>query len=997
MIIVFFPGNPAYAEEAHPQILILNSYHQGEDWSDNEIAGILPALKKVYPFLVPSIENLDSKRFPGTTHLLFLKKYLIEKYQGTHFDLIMVLDDSALNLMLQYKKELFPGVPVVFAGVNGYKPEILAEREMTGVVEFQDIKGTLDLALQIHPETKTVMAVHDYTSSGLALRDEMETEEASFPENLSIKYSGDGTIEELAAQLRELPKNSIVLLLTYVTDKSVRTFTREESTRIISSASPVPVYAMHETRLGYGIVGGLLLEGREHGRQAAALALRILDGEKVSSIPVERSLSRTVFDYTVLSRFGIKLNSLPADSVIMNHPETVWDRNKAILIPGFFIFGLLMVFLGFLIALVLRMRRSEEALYKSERQLYTLVDSLGEGVILQDASEEILLWNSTAAEIFNLETEEIVGRKATNREWNSIHEDGTPFPVQDHPSLHTLRTGEPCSGVIMGVWRNEDDRKWIKINTRPLFLKGEDKPYAALISFSDITENRLADEKLRQSHEKFLTILESIDATIYVADMDTYEILFMNKNMTETFGRDMTGEICYKVFRGEKEPCACCTNSQLLDKQGNPAGVIVWQDKNPITGKFFTNHDRAIEWIDGRIVRLQIATELTEYRKMEEQLRQAQKMESVGRLAGGVAHDFNNMLSVILGYTEYAMEQIDPESQIFNPLQEIHKAARHSAHLTRQLLGFARKQAIIPRVLDLNDTVEGMINMLRRLIGEDINLTWLPGKDLWPVKMDPSQIDQMLANLCVNARDAISGVGKLCIETSTVSLSKVFCDENSGCIPGDYVLITVRDDGCGMDQQTLDNLFEPFFTTKNIGKGTGLGLATVYGIVKQNEGFINVVSEPDKGTTFSIFIPRYQSLIPISQNNSSAISSSQGEETILLVEDEPAILEMTSVMLELSGYTILPASTPLQALQKAREYSGEIHLLITDVVMPEMNGKELAGKLFTQYPGLKTLYMSGYTADIIAHHGIMDEDLHFVQKPFTREILTSKVREVLDK
>ena len=287
--------------------------------------------------------------------------------------------------------------------------------------------------------------------------------------------------------------------------------------------------------------------------------------------------------------------------------------------------------------------------------------------------------------------------------------------------------------------------------------------------------------------------------------------------------------------------------------------------------------------------------------------------------------------------------------------------------------------------------------MLRRLIGEDINLTWLPGKDLWPVKMDPSQIDQMLANLCVNARDAISGVGKLCIETSTVSLSKVFCDENSGCIPGDYVLITVRDDGCGMDQQTLDNLFEPFFTTKNIGKGTGLGLATVYGIVKQNEGFINVVSEPDKGTTFSVFIPRYQSLTPISQNNSSAISSSQGEETILLVEDEPAILEMTSVMLELSGYTILPASTPLQALQKAREYSGEIHLLITDVVMPEMNGKELAGKLFTQYPGLKTLYMSGYTADIIAHHGIMDEDLHFVQKPFTREILTSKVREVLDK
>jgi PAS domain S-box-containing protein len=382
--------------------------------------------------------------------------------------------------------------------------------------------------------------------------------------------------------------------------------------------------------------------------------------------------------------------------------------------------------------------------------------------------------------------------------------------------------------------------------------------------------------------------------------------------------------------------------------------------------------------------------------QLEAQFRQAQKMESVGRLAGGVAHDFNNMLGVILGNVELAMEQVDPTQPLYADLEEIRKAANRSADLTRQLLAFARKQTVAPKVLDLNETVTGMLKMLRRLIGEDIHLSWKPGTGLWPVKMDPSQIDQILANLCVNARDAISGVGKMTIETGNSDCDETYCAAHAGFVPGDYVLLAISDNGCGMDRETLSHLFEPFFTTKAIGKGTGLGLATVYGIIKQNNGFINVYSEPGQGTTFKIYLPRHdgKSQLPTKGPQEAA---GRGQETILLAEDEPAILEMTTRMLECQGYTVLAAGTPDEAIRLAREYAAEIHLLMTDVVMPEMNGRDLARNLLTSRPHIKRLFMSGYTANVIAHHGMLDAEVCFIQKPFSIRGLAAKVREALDR
>lgn len=385
-----------------------------------------------------------------------------------------------------------------------------------------------------------------------------------------------------------------------------------------------------------------------------------------------------------------------------------------------------------------------------------------------------------------------------------------------------------------------------------------------------------------------------------------------------------------------------------------------------------------------------------EHQKLQAQLIQAQKMESVGRLAGGIAHDYNNMLSVIIGYAELALERVPPYEPLHDDLEEILKAAHRSIGINRQLLAFARRQTIVPKVLDLNATVESMLKMLRRLIGEDIQLSWQPAADLWPVKMDPSQIDQILANLCVNARDAIADVGSITIETATTTLDGEYCEDHAGFVPGNFVTLTVSDDGCGMDKAIQDKVFEPFYTTKAVGVGTGLGLATVYGIVKQNGGFINVYSEPGKGSTFKIYLPRHTGAEDKeSLTDPEALAQGHGE-TILVVEDEVSILKLVQRILTDLGYQVLSARSPAEALQLAEAHSGEIALLLTDVIMPEMNGRELAQRLLSLYPQLRCIYMSGYTANVIAHKGVLDAGVHFIQKPFSRKELALKILQALE-
>ncbi len=390
----------------------------------------------------------------------------------------------------------------------------------------------------------------------------------------------------------------------------------------------------------------------------------------------------------------------------------------------------------------------------------------------------------------------------------------------------------------------------------------------------------------------------------------------------------------------------------------------------------------------------------TENIKLEEQLRQAQKMESIGRLAGGVAHDFNNMLSVILGNTEMILEDIHQHnSPTAGKLLEIKNATMRSTALVKQLLGFARKQTIDPKVIDLNTTLESMLNMIRRLIGEDIDLIFLPKEELWPVKIDRSQVDQILTNLCVNARYAIKGPGKITIETDNVQIDYNLSQDNKILNQKEFVMLSVADNGFGIEKKNLDKIFEPFFSTKPVGHGSGLGLATVYGIVRQNNGIIKVYSEMEEGTVFKLFFPRHLDVAEEGiQQTDSAYENNKGKGTILLVEDEKQILRMTTIMLERLGYKVVPAQNPAEAIRICEDNNdSDIHLLMTDVVMPEMSGRELAERLADIKPDIKCLFMSGYTADVMAHHGVLEKGVHFISKPFGKQNLARKLKEVMSR
>lgn len=517
----------------------------------------------------------------------------------------------------------------------------------------------------------------------------------------------------------------------------------------------------------------------------------------------------------------------------------------------------------------------------------------------------------------------------------------------------------------------------------------------------DITRRRHSEQALLESKSLLSLFMQHSPIYAYIKDVTATEsrVLHVSDNYMRMLGipvQDIVGKTMADLFPSE------LAASMTSDDQKVVASGQLLEVEEELNGRSYVSIKFPIA-LGGKTLLAGYTIDITERKqaeaeraRLESQLRQAAKMESVGRLAGGVAHDFNNMLGVILGHVEMALEQTDVPVQIREDLLEIRKAAQHSAELTRQLLAFGRKQTFLPKVLDLNDTVAGMLKMMRRLIGEDIELSWEPGAQLWPVRMDPVQIDQILANLCVNARHAITGHGKVTLVTGNVTLDAQACADKEGLSPGDYAWIDMIDTGCGMDKETLAHVFEPFFTTKEMGKGTGLGLATVYGIAKQNNGFVDVHSVPGEGTTFRIYLPRCRESVEKGRIQEPSVPSAGVDETILLVEDEPAMLRLTQAKLEKQGYTVLAADCPAEAVLLASQYDRPIDLLVTDVVMPGMNGWTLANELLAKYPHLRFVFMSGYPTDHFSHAGIIDETVHFIQKPFSSQALMELVRKALD-
>lgn len=1095
----------------NPQILILNSYHPGYPWSDNELVGILETLTQSAPQLQPAVEYLDCKRFPNREHWDLLRELYRYKYRQRKIRIVMTTDNSALDFAMMYRKELFPEADIVFCGVNGFTEAMIAgQPHVTGVVQKLDPEGTLQAAIRLHPETRKVVVLHDYTNSGMETREELLEVIPQYAGKVEFHFAEDPTMTELLKQLEDLTADTLVLILSYARDRTGRTFNHQELARLLREHCPVPIYGVHEEYLGYGIVGGSLLSGRRHGTRAAEMVLRLLAGESIENIPLEmKSTARLMFDYRELVHFGILPTKLPADSILVNQPESFYTKHKSLILTVLMVFGVLAASILVLTMNILKRRAAENSLRESEERYRLLVESSPNSIMIVK-NKRYLFTNPAGAHMLGYSrAEDLVG---------------IPVPDTIAPDMRDLiveRIGKTEKGqtnpqIEIELIRQDGTTLWAESISVPIKLDGE---WVTLIMGQDISERKKVEAALKQAEREKALILDTTSELFAHYETDL-KIRWANKAFGDSVAtdiRNLRGRYCYEVRNQNGKPCDGCPLLKALET-GQPQeaeitlrdgsiwflrGYPAFDDHGKITsliefGQNITNRKRAEEALrkseekyrllvenqtdlvvkvdlDGRflfvspsycrlfgkteddllgkdfmplvheedreatakalervcehpysvhfeqramtkygwrwlawaatgvldekgelIATVGVGRDITEHKKLQIQLQQIQKREAIGTLAGGIAHDFNNILAAILGYTELTLLNVSEHDPIYKNLQQVLKSAHRAKDLVRQILVFSRMKGDQERKpAQMSEVIEDCLKMIRAILPSTIEIRQNIVDKTGVAMVDPTQIHQVLINLCTNAAHAMEETGGVL----EVSLIETNVDAQTAAASpdlrsGPYLKLTVSDTGHGMNPATLERIFDPYFTTKEVGKGSGLGLAVVQGVVKRHEGAITVHSEPGKGSVFSVYIPKLGMKSGEEKEPTSLFP--QGSERILFVDDEPILTEMMKKMLEHLGYKVSAKTSSTDAFQTFSTQPGQFDLIITDYTMPDMTGVDLAAKMIHIRPDIPIILCTGFNEKITEERAREKGIRRFMQKPLNIREVAGVVREVLD-
>ena len=843
------------------RVVVIHSYHYGFTWSDSISQGIREVFAKEAMESEVKFEFLDTRFNASETYLNAIGKALETKYASRRIDVIIASDDHALNFMLTTGHRIFSDVPVVFCSVSGFRPEMRNAIELTGLRESIAIRPTVETALRLHPETQEIAVLLDQSRTGQALKRKTEEALRDLPASVGITYLEEWTVAELQERLPKLSPNTIVLVFIFRPDETGRVLTHEQNLARLRPSCPFPMYAVWQFYLGHGIVGGQLSNGNEEGQMAARMALRIINGENASDIPLGASPVKYMFDYNELKRFAVDKSSLPPDSMLVNEPHSFYATYKTLIWNTVVLFGFLLLAL------------------------------LGVSFGLINA------------------------RKAKER-YRRIFENS-----------------------VIGIFESTPDGRLIRVN--PAFAKmlRYDSPEDLMAHVTDVTTQYYVNPDDRSRYKEILRQAGEVDNFEHKAKCKDGTEIWVSSSTRAFFNKDG------KVYRYEG------ATNDITDRR------LAEQEKE----------------------------------KLEAQLVHAQKMEAIGSLAGGVAHDFNNLLTGIQG--RVSLMAIDSNHAHTEHIKAIEEYIRSATNLTKQLLGVARGGKYDPKPSDLTEMVANSAAMFGRT-KKEIAIHIKAPQSAVVVEVDKRQIEQVLLNIYVNAWQAMSNGGELYLETAVVELDAETCKPHN-LNPGPYGKISVSDTGVGMDEATLQRIFDPFFTTKEKGRGTGLGLASAYGIIKNHHGMILVSSDLGHGSTFDIYLPASDK--DVQQEISQEGLVIKGSETILLVDDEEMIVEVGRAMLEELGYQVITAQDGQAAIETLQRMEGKIDLVVLDMIMPKMDGGATFDRIRELWPMMRVVLSSGYAINGQATE-IMNRGCNgFIQKPFNLSELSQKIRTVLER